>query len=472
MAHRRLASLSAQSIARPCPRPRPRARLAGTPGSATRTLFGWSSPFRSKQKDEPTKETRKQQPLLSQDDLFHPLSKSPFAEMRAKGDRIRQLAYCPVSLEKYHEHVHVQFECPHCGFPTHASEQRWAEDENHARYWPRLREANEDEHDLRSGRDMTEFDRLPTEQPYEEAVSFGNWDVFLYTRSFPSIESERSRRHVSKLLTYPVTIGSILHENSPYTVRNQRLLPEGLRSLMALRHTLHPSDKDSTSAAKAGLPPSPVRILILGARAESSLPPHVLAQLSHLFPAIPLHLIFIGPEAYLPPTTKEETTSVYGVPSHTRIEHDGRLTITTLQSPYSQVHDLLGPFDPYQDVFFAFSPGFGFPDEHSPTLTQLETNWNADVRAILETKCALFGTGFSPADIERDVVALDKAEGIKGEFDWLLTPGENVFGSEKWEVAEFDPRVAVKTNWGVWGIRGKRYEVRGGSAADDDVIAV
>ncbi|GAA5916151.1 hypothetical protein JCM6882_005398, partial [Rhodosporidiobolus microsporus] len=53
------------------------------------------------------------------------------------------------------------------------------------------------------------------------------------------------------------------------------------------------------------------------------------------------------------------------------------------------------------------------------------------------------------------------AEGIRGEFDWLLTPGENVFASEKWEVAEFDPRVAVKTNWGVWGIRGKRYEVRG-----------
>lgn len=225
--HQRLASLSAhaQSIARP--RPTPRARLAVPPPQ--RTLFGWASPFQSSKEDAKPK---KKQPLLSQDDLFHPLSQSPFAEMRAKGDRIRHLAYCPVSLEKYHEHVHVQFECPHCGFPTHASEQRWAEDENHARYWPRLREANEDEHDLRSGREMTEFDRLPTEQPYEEAVSFGNWDVFLYTRSFPSIESERSRRHVSKLLTYPVTIGSILHENSPYTVRNQRLLPEGLRSLM------------------------------------------------------------------------------------------------------------------------------------------------------------------------------------------------------------------------------------------------
>ena len=113
----------------------------------------------------------------------------------------------------------------------------------------------------------------------------------------------------------------------------------------------------------------------------------------------------------------------------------------------------MGPFDPYQDVFFAFSPGFGFPDETDPLKTQLETNWNKSVLSILETKCALFCTGFSPTDVERDVVALDKAEGIKGEFDWLLTPGENTFGSEKWEVAEFDPRVAVKTNWGIWGIR-------------------
>lgn len=88
------------------------------------------------------------------------LSKSPFPEMRAKGERIKSLAYCPVSLDKYHETIHVKFECPHCGYPTHATEERWAEDENHARYWPRLREANEDEHDLRSGRELVEF-KLP-----------------------------------------------------------------------------------------------------------------------------------------------------------------------------------------------------------------------------------------------------------------------------------------------------------------------
>lgn len=209
--------------------------------SSRRTLFGLG-----KKKAADAAPT----PLLSQDDLFHPLAASPFPEMRAKAQRIKDLAFCPVSMDKYGEKVHVAFDCPDCGYPTHATEERWAEDMEKGRYWPRLREANEDEHDLRSGREMTEFN-LPGrliiaersgaridlrflgvgEQPYEEAVSMGNWDVFLYTRGFPSVNTERSRRHVSKLLTYPMSIGSVLHENSPYTLRNQRLLPEGLRSL-------------------------------------------------------------------------------------------------------------------------------------------------------------------------------------------------------------------------------------------------
>lgn len=143
---------------------------------------------------------------------------------------------------------------------------------------------------------------------------------------------------------------------------------------------------------------------------------------------------------------------MYGVPSWTRIESEA-MTITNLKSTYEELHEGLGPFDPYLDVFFSFSPGFGFPSEDNQSVPQLESNWLGSIKKILETKCAMFVTGFSPADIERDVVALEGSEAIKGEFDWLLTPGENVFGSQKWEVAEFDPRVAVKTNWGIWGIR-------------------
>ena len=72
-------------------------------------------------------------------------------------------------------------------------------------------------------------------QGYEEAISFANWDVFWYTRGFPSMDTERSRRHASKLLTYPITIGGTLHQHSGVTLSNQRLTPEGSRSLAGKR---------------------------------------------------------------------------------------------------------------------------------------------------------------------------------------------------------------------------------------------
>ena len=72
-------------------------------------------------------------------------------------------------------------------------------------------------------------------QGYEEAISFANWDVFWYTRGFPSMDTERSRRHASKLLTFPITIGGTLHQHSGLTLKNQRLTPEGSRSLAGKR---------------------------------------------------------------------------------------------------------------------------------------------------------------------------------------------------------------------------------------------
>jgi len=72
-------------------------------------------------------------------------------------------------------------------------------------------------------------------QGYEETISFANWDIFWYTRGFRSMDTERMRRHASKLLTYPLTIGSIIHQFSNITTRNQRLTPEGARSLAGER---------------------------------------------------------------------------------------------------------------------------------------------------------------------------------------------------------------------------------------------
>ncbi|KAI0306550.1 zinc-finger of mitochondrial splicing suppressor 51-domain-containing protein [Multifurca ochricompacta] len=481
---------------------------------------------------------QKPQPTLNQDNLFHPFSKSPFPAIIARGEAIKSLASCPVCAS-HHDHTHahtkaqpraIAFQCPDCGWPTHCTEEHWLADNDHAKYCSRLREVNEDEHDLRSGRRLREFE-LPGPQDTESAISFSNWDVFWYTRNYPSMDTERSRRHASKLLTYPITIGSVIHQYSPLTLGNQRLTPEGSRSLAALRSTLH-GTTGTPETEEASIDKPQMRIFILGARAESSLPPHVWEQLTLLFPAALFHLYFIGPQVSLPkppatPTsdpisgTATQSTSVspssqveasesksesplsakseeeepvylpnvyepptpapiarhkrtrssierYGVPSYT-IPYTPQLTITGMRCNYHEVHaQFQDTFDPYTDLFFVFSPGFGFPsptsisDVTGEPLLQIEssTEWGPVLPLLLATKCPVFVTGFSPTDVERDVTSLSIAPGVAGEFDWVITPGENAFGSEKWEVADFDPRVMVKANWGIWGIRGKRRDVR------------
>lgn len=105
--------------------------------------------------------------LLGEDDLLHPFSQSPFPAVKARGEAIRSFAPCPICSPSHGGHgVHddstkpsrVKFECPDCGWPTHCSREHWEMDENHAKFCPRLREVNEDEHDLRSGRRMHEFE--------------------------------------------------------------------------------------------------------------------------------------------------------------------------------------------------------------------------------------------------------------------------------------------------------------------------
>ena len=55
------------------------------------------------------------------------------------------------------------------------------------------------------------------------------------------MDTERSRRHASKLLTYPITIASVLHQFSGLTLSNQRVTPEGMRSLAGMTNINHPA---------------------------------------------------------------------------------------------------------------------------------------------------------------------------------------------------------------------------------------
>ncbi len=290
-----------------------------------------------------------------------------------------------------------------------------------------------------------------------------------------------------------------------------------------------------------------IRVFVVGARAEATLPPAVWDQLTYCFPNVPFHVFLIGPEASIPvdpahpagPAVSEKdgidesavkgsasSTSMHrhrvrkanwGVPSRTMTVSEG-LTLTTLQCNYEQIHAQLEPFDPYTDVFFAFSPGFGFPSQvavneeaqarrsedsdqkrnkaaretyfagsvdqqqqqqmrpaqvdESPEggetparepapyvprysndplssltaapVVQAQREWAVAIQQILSTKCALVSTGFSPADVERDVLAFESVDGVRGEFEWLITPGENVFASQQWAVGESSTQARVE----------------------------
>lgn len=58
-----------------------------------------------------------------------------------------------------------------------------------------------------------------------------NWDTLFYTRHFPSMDNMRVYRNVTKVLTYPMTMATVMHQLSPYQVSNGRVTKEGQRSL-------------------------------------------------------------------------------------------------------------------------------------------------------------------------------------------------------------------------------------------------
>jgi splicing suppressor protein 51 len=193
-------------------------------------------------------------PLLLPNNLFHPFSRSPVPEIRRRAAFMKQHAFCPhpdhsqtrmptgpddpearKAAKGALPPAHVSFECPDCGIPVSCSEEHWADDyEAHLEVCDTLREVNEDDHDLHSGRFFPEFE-YPPPQIEEAMVNMTNWDTYLYSREFKAINDERSLRQATKLLTYPITIGSVLHELSPYNIRSGgRLTVEGLKSLSGM----------------------------------------------------------------------------------------------------------------------------------------------------------------------------------------------------------------------------------------------
>ncbi|OJJ48073.1 hypothetical protein ASPZODRAFT_140406 [Penicilliopsis zonata CBS 506.65] len=411
--------------------------------------------------------------LLKRDNLFHPFSKSPSPAIRKRAAFIQQNAFCPhpshqqTRLPANHDPestqsqqtptnppAHAHFECPDCGVPLYCSEEHWVDDfERHLEVCETIRQINEDDHDLHSGRFFPEF-TYPGPQDDNFVINMTNWDTFLYTREFEAINDDRSMRQVTRMLTYPLTIGSVLHELSPYSLRKDRLTVEGLKSISALRYTLHPPKTGEGVDIKGlRLKAPPVRIFVLGARAESSLPRDVWLQLTHMFPRAIFNIIFIGPESMANrdsefPLPERTPGNPFGGIVEDRLGPSMKITTyvdyfhTMYKAQYFQ------PFDPYFDCFMLFHPGLGHPASSH--------EWEETLPQLLETKVPILCTGYTQWDMERDIKWVN--EKCAGEFDMLLEPGENIFRSLRWDLNDLDPQDVSCGNWGLWGFRGKRYE--------------
>lgn len=223
--------------------------------------------------------------------------------------------------------------------------------------------------------------------------------------------------------------------------------------MVALRYTLHPPRTgEGVEISGLRLRSPPVRIFVLGARAESSLPREVWTQLEYLFPRSTFHIIFIGPESMTNrdaeyPLPARTAANPFGAIVEDRIS--SRLKITTFVDYFHTLHEanLFYPYDPYFDCFMLYHPGLGHPASVH--------EWEATLPQLLETKVPIICTGYTEWDMERDWRWV--MEKCAGEVDLLMEPGENIFRSLRWDLNDLDPQDISCGNWGVWAFRGKRY---------------
>lgn len=105
--------------------------------------------------------------VVDEENTFFQLSSSPIPELRARAQRIKRICRCPICVSQANdsdakvngqlERKPLEFECSNCGYPTHCSKEHWEKDSEHIKYCNKLREVNEDDHDLKGPREKTEY---------------------------------------------------------------------------------------------------------------------------------------------------------------------------------------------------------------------------------------------------------------------------------------------------------------------------
>lgn len=370
---------------------------------------------------------------------------SPYEDIRTRAAFIRTQASCPVTNKS------VNYVCPYSGIPTHHSREAWENDtEYHEKCkFELLKKVNLYEHDIRSGRKFDEFN-FPGEQPPEFITNVSNWDSFFYTRDFTPMNTEFNLAAATKVLTYPTTIAAILHKFSPYSgpAPKGTLTLEGMRSLAALRYSLYPSGIKA-SALSVTFKERAIRIFIVGAKMESMLPGFVWKQFGYLFPQSKFEIHLIGPEAYFDHESRSFTRTDEPNAKVKATRFDEQLSFHYHTTYFHQLYETgdLFPFDPYLDVFFLFHPGFQTADS---------IYWDKALKGLLETKCALFLTGYHEKDLSREIAWL-KHHPLYDEIDVLMHPTDNKFECTKLDLVDVNPTETFNSNCKLFAFRGKRY---------------
>lgn len=412
-------------------------RSADAGPRAIRRLFGSTSPKRGFLRELFGLDSPSDPNIPSEANRFFPMDQSPIEAIRKRAAFIKARARCPVTGKN------INFVCPKSGVPTHHDESAWQNDTEYwgTERWKILLKANIYEHDLRSGRDFPELE-FPDRQKDDQVVNFLNWDTFFYTRDFYSMDNEFNLAIATKVLSYPLTIASILTELSPYSLKPKGPLTlEGLKSAAALRYTLFPVDRS------LALHDRPMRFFILGARMESQLPYHAWLQLSFLLPDVKFELIFIGPES-----NYDRRKHRYVQLDAPFVDHIAPNVALKYYTNYFHVLNNMGdffPYDPYLDAFFLFHPGLGAPEAMD--------QWAKSLPGLLESKCPVYVTGFHDADLMQDWSWLNSNFGK--ELDILMEPTVNRFKSTKWEFNDLNPQELYQLNQRLFAFRGKRYHI-------------
>lgn len=371
---------------------------------------------------------------------------SPYEDIRTRAAFIRTQASCPVT------NLPVNYVCPYSGIPTHHSREAWEKDTEYheKRKYDLLRKVNLYEHDLRSGRKFDELN-FPGEQPREFATNLSSWDSFFYTRDFAPMNTEFNLAAATKVLSYPMTIAAILQKYSLYKgpAPDGPLTLEGMRSLAALRYTLYDSQSTSTSDLASTFKERPMRIFILGAKMESMLPGFVWKQFGYLFPDTKFEIHLVGPEAYF-----DSETRTFGPTNEPNgnakvVRADDQLTFHYHTNYFHELYNTgdLFPFDPYLDVFFMFHPGFQTADH---------IYWDKALKGLLDSKCAVFVTGYHEKDLAREIQWLENHP-LHDEMDVLMNPTDNVFECTKLDLVDINPTETFNSNCKLYAFRGKRY---------------